>query len=146
MNTKGLPKIKEKRDRYLLPLEGVVITGIDTRNFLGFDLAMAGESLPKWAIEINNDFELTRFNQTTNRSPLDKETLKMAIDLIGLSVKKAEGYKDGALYLELEDGTEMYVPDGPYENWHLMLVHQERIKNTWVVGGVGNVSWFEYGH
>ncbi len=59
------------------------------------------------------------------------------LNLIGLKIKKAEGSESGDLYILLEDGTEINVPDAEYESWHINTIRQERIKNTWVIGGLG---------
>ncbi len=136
-------KIIEKGKSYLIPIEGFVISGIDMRNFLGLELREEGTNLPKFVIDINLNFELTRYNQTNHLQPHDIESTKVMLDLIGLKIKKAECSKTGDLYIVLDDGTEINVPDAQYESWHINIIHQERIKNTWVIGGVGITSFFE---
>ncbi|NMM47706.1 DUF6188 family protein [Marinigracilibium pacificum] len=136
-------RIKEKGKSYLLPLEGFKISGIDIRDFLGLELTEEGSNRPMFVIDINLNFEMTRFNQSETLAPYDKEAVKKMIDLIGLKIKKSESSKTGDLYLTLDDGTEINVPDAEYESWHINKIHQERIKNIWVIGGVGMTSYFE---
>ena len=136
-------KIREKGKSYSLPLEGFKISGIDMRDFLGLELTEEGSNQPMFVIDINLNFEMTRFNQTETLAPYDNEALKKMIDLVGLKIKKSESSKTGDLYLTLEDGTEINVPDAEYESWHINTIRQERIKNTWVIGGVGVTSFFE---
>lgn len=136
-------KIIEKGKSYLLPFQGFIISGIDMRSFLGLELTPIGKHHPMFVIDINLNFELTRFNQKQVLSPNDTETIKKAIDLIGLKIKNAECYKSGDLCITLEDNTEIYVPDSQYESWHINTIRQERIKNTWVSGGVGQISCFD---
>lgn len=136
-------KIKEKGKFYSLPFEGFKISGIDMRHFLGLELTEEGSNRPMFVIDINLNFEMTRFNQTETLAPSDIEVVKMMIDLIGLKIKKSESSKTGDLYLTLDDGTEINVPDAEYESWQINTIHQEMIKKTWVIGGVGMTSFFE---
>ena len=113
------------------------------RDFLGLELTEEGSNRPMFVIDINLNFEMTRFNQTETLAPYDNEALKKMIDLVGLKIKKSESSKTGDLYLNLDDGTEINVPDAEYESWNINTIRQERIKNTWVIGGVGMTSFFE---
>lgn len=135
-------KIIEKGKSYIIPIEGFLISGIDMRSILGLELLEEGTKEPSFVIDINMNFELTRFNQTKKLEPHDLETTKIMLDLIGLKIKKAECSKTGNLYLVLDDGTEINVPDSQYESWHINTIRQERIKNTWVIGGVGKTSFY----
>ena len=136
-------KIKEKGKFYSLPFEGFQISGIDMRDFLGLELTEEGSSRPMFVIDINLNFELTRFNQSETLAPNDYAVVKKMIDLIGLKIKKSESSKTGDLYLTFDDGTEIKVPDAEYESWHINTIRQERIKDTWIIGGVGMTSFFK---
>ena len=135
-------KIIEKGSSYIIPIQDYVISGIDMSNYLGLEIREEGASHPKFVIDINYSFELIRFNQKKSLEPFDNEAVKIMLNLIGLKIKKAEGSKFGDLHILLKDGTEINVPDAEYECWHINTIRQERIKNTWVIGGVGATSFF----
>ena len=136
-------KIIEKGKSFLLPFEGFIISGIDMRNILGIELTQEGANQPKFVIDINQKFEMVRFNQTHKLAPHEIESAKNIMDLIGLKIKKSKCSKTGDLNIILEDGTEINIPDAEYESWGINIIRQERIKNSWIIGGVGRTSFFE---
>lgn len=136
-------KITDKGQFYRIPIEDFFISAIDMRGFLGLELTHEKGNLPFFVIDINLSFELTRFNQRTMLEPHDLETTKIMLDLIGLKIKRAECSKTGDLHIILDDGTEINVPDNQYESWHINTIHQERIKNSWIIGGAGMTTSFE---
>ena len=137
-------EIHNKGSYYKIPLEGFEISGIDMRDGIGLELKIKGNPSPTFVVDIYQIFSLTRFNQTSKLNPHSTKAIKLAIDLIGLDVKNAEGHKNGDLFLTLSDNSEIKVPDSDYESWHINVVKSERIKNSWVIGGVGSTSFYDF--
>lgn len=136
-------KILVKGKSYLLPLEGLIISGIDMRKFMGIELKTKNTNLPLFVIDIYANFTLTQFNQVKTLDPNQIDTIKTILDLINLKIKKAECSKSGGLYITLEDHTEIVIPDSEFESWHLQTIRQERKKNSWVIGGGGTTTFFD---
>lgn len=136
-------KIIERGKSYILPLEGLIISGIDLQHFLGIELKTENSNNPIIVIDIFADFTLNRFNQSKLLDPNNIETAKIILDLIDLKIKQSECSNTGDLYITLEDNTEITIPDSNFENWIIKIIRQERIKNSWVIGGVGSTTFFD---
>jgi len=128
---------------YILPLEGLIISGIDLQHFLGIELKTENSNNPIIVIDIFANFTLNRFNQSKVLDPNNIETAKIILDLIELKIKKAECSNTGDLYITLDDNTEITIPDSNFESWIIKTIRQERIKNSWVIGGVGSTTFFD---
>ncbi len=135
-------KVTNAGKSFNIPIVDFWVIGFDIKCF-GLELISEDINGPNFVIEISTEFELTRYNQTKKLSGLDKDSIKMMVDLVGLSIKKAKCSKTGDLYITFEDGSELHVPDSEYEGWHVNVIVQERIKNSWVIGGVGGVAVFD---
>ena len=135
-------KMTQKGKYYSIPLEGFTFSKLDMTELLGLELIPKDTNEPTFVIDIYGEFNLTRFNQKQTMHAAEKETIKSMVDLIGLTIKKIQCSKSADLFITFNDDTEIHVPDAEYENWYINTIHQERIKNAWVIGGVGMTSWF----
>lgn len=137
--------ITDKGTYYELPLQGYRVTGF-TFNPHTY-LRLAREELvhsPDLMLNISMSFELVLFGQTQRLEPFDHQTWKRLIDLWGKTIRKAVAYKTGDLFISFEHNCELFVRDSPYESW---IVHVESKKanlNSWIIGGVGRTSYFDY--
>lgn len=136
-------KIIERGKSYILPLDGLIISGIDLQHFLGIELKTENSNHPIIVIDIFADFTLNQFNQSKLLDPNNIETAKIILDLIDLKIKQSECSNTGDLYITLEDNTEITIPDSNFESWIIKTIRQERIKNSWVIGGVGSTTFFD---
>lgn len=124
-------------------LNGYLISSLDLSGFLGLELKESENTSSEFVIDINSTFQLTRFNQTQTLNPTDIETVKVMLDLINLKIKQINCHKTGELQVVLSDGSEIFVPDEGYETWHINKIYQERIKQTLVIGGVGQTTFYK---
>lgn len=124
-------------------LNGYLISCLDLSGFLGLELKESENTSSEFVIDINSTFQLTRFNQTQTLNPTDIETVKVMLDLINLKIKQINCHKTGELQVVLSDGSEIFVTDEGYETWHINKIYKERIKQTLVIGGVGQTTFFK---
>ncbi|OLB75902.1 MAG: hypothetical protein AUI14_20105 [Actinobacteria bacterium 13_2_20CM_2_71_6] len=63
--------------------------------------------------------------------------------LIGIPIREALAHpRRGELLIFFEDGNELVVEDGPYENWHYTKVNPDRRRDVLRVhGGVGRTTY-----
>lgn len=124
-------------------LNGYLISSLDLSGFLGLELKESENTSSEFVIDINSTFQLTRFNQTQTLNPTDIETVKVMLDLINLKIKQINCHKTGELQVVLSDGSEIFVPDEGYETWCINKIYQERIKQTLIIGGVGQTTFYK---
>ncbi|UOQ73658.1 DUF6188 family protein [Hymenobacter cellulosilyticus] len=130
--------LKKKNGGFELPIIGLRVAQIvySGRLKLVFDDAEQSR------LDLDGAFSITRYDQTIRFEPLSKEAYMCGYDILSLGIKAATGGTHGTLLLVFENGWELYVEDGPYENWHYTkrsLCNPSA--NLYVHGGVGQTSY-----
>lgn len=131
-------KLKEK-GRYLeLPISGLKIKKLIFDGFLTVVFDDQEESY----LEFHSALKVMQYNQTMDLYPNNKDTLMLFYDHFSQTIKEAKADKKGNLWVRFENGTEIAVEDGPYENWHYTkksLINQ--LDSLSVHGGVGRTIY-----
>jgi len=128
--------LKEKGRYYELPIEGNKIEKIIYDGLLSIVFNDADES----SLNLHGEFEIKQYNQAITLLPKDKEALALFYDLFNseVQIKEPKADKHGRLFLTFDNGFELAVEDGPYENWHFTKIDKQNPKNSLHVhGGVG---------
>ena len=92
-------------------------------------------------IDFHSEFIITRFNQTKKLKPTEKEAIEFFFDHFGELIKEARAAKTGELYIVFDNGTELVVEDGPYENWHFTQINKSNKNHIFIHGGVGRTVY-----
>ena len=93
-------------------------------------------------LDFHSCFKVTQYNQTKNVNPRDKDALTLFYDHYNQPIKEAKADKHGNLWLTFGNGTEIYVEDGPYENWHFTKQNIDKpYDSLHVHGGVGRTTF-----
>jgi hypothetical protein len=87
-------------------------------------------------LDIHGEFHVKVSGVADVFSPREPGALNVLEAFLCVPIISAFASRHGALSVRFEDGRELVVPDGPYENWHFMnddglVVH----------GGVGRLVW-----
>ena len=127
-------RLKQKGQYYELPIIGLTIKKIVYDGMLTLVLDDQEEG---W-LQLHSIFKVTQYNQTRDINPKDKEGITFFYDQYGQPIKDAIADKQGNLWLTFENGTEIKVEDGPYENWHYTKKNlASPMDGLYVHGGVG---------
>jgi hypothetical protein len=127
-------QLKEKGRYFELPVAGLKIASIIYTGLLRLVLNDANNSF----IDLHGDFEIIRHNQKNILSPRSKDALMLFYDLFGVMIKDAKADKYGGLFITFENGFELTVDDGPFENWHFTSINALNPKKSiYFHGGVG---------
>jgi hypothetical protein len=126
-----------RRGRYLvLPISGEHIVAVEDGITVRFS-DTAGSTL-----EVRGE--------TTLRLASDPSTMLRTREpgahfakLIGVPIREACAHpRRGELQILFEDGSELVVEDGPYENWHYTKVNPDRRNDVLRVhGGIGRTTY-----
>jgi len=92
-------------------------------------------------LEIHSVFKVTRHEQSQTLQPSGTETLLFFAECIGTVIDKAQAFKNGELCIRFENGPEIHVEDGPFENWHYTKIKGHFNDGLRVHGGMGGVYW-----
>lgn len=129
-------KLFKKGKYFILPIIGLSIRKIIFDSFITLVFNDDEESY----LEFNTTLQVTQYNQTSNFAPNDKSTLILFYDHYLHKIKDAKADNTGNLWLSFENGTEIMIEDGPYENWHYTKINcTKRINSLHVHGGVGRL-------
>jgi len=121
--------MKRKGKNWELPILGNSLNDIR----LGFGLTFYFDSSK---LEIDSRFILRRYGIETEMKVTNIDDARKIIDLYGQKIQEAIAYKSGELFLKISGGYEIYIEDGPYENWHYIE------PNKWYIhGGIGQLSF-----
>ncbi|MBI1288108.1 MAG: hypothetical protein GC178_11100 [Flavobacteriales bacterium] len=107
-------KLKQKGRYFELPIVGQTIKKII---FDGL-LTLVFDDQEESHLKLHSTFKVTQYNQTVEINPGDKDALTVFYDNYGQSIKDAKADGEGNLWLTFDNGTEITLEDGPYENWH----------------------------
>jgi hypothetical protein len=124
-----------RRGKYLLlPISGERIVAVDDGITVRF-------SDPGSTLEVRGEITLCLASDppTRTRAP----GLGRHVEpLLGIPIREARAHpRRGELLISFEDGSELVVEDGPYENWSYGKVDPERPgKALRVYGGVGRTT------
>jgi hypothetical protein len=126
----------ERRGRYLLlPLSGEHITAVDGGVTARFSdgtstLHVHGDVVLRLASDPSTPVRTKGLGAPTN-------------PLIGVPIREALARdRRGELLVCFEDGSELVVEDGPFENWQYIKVNPDRPRDTLRVnGGVGRTTF-----
>jgi hypothetical protein len=114
-----------------LPLEGACI--VDVRGAGRFDLVF--DDADGGVLSLHGPFELRTGDQVDTYAPPCPDWVRdLLLGLVGVRIETARHRTIGSLRIQFEDGRELTVPDGPYENW----VYADRGGRR-LHGGVGRV-------
>lgn len=127
-------KLKQKGKYLELPIAGLKINKILSDGLLTIYFDDREESF----LQLHSEFKATRFNQAQEIDPRGKEGLILFHDLIGEGIREAITDK-GVLWLTFQNGTEICVEDGPFENWH--YTRRSGSDTLYVHGGIGRTSY-----
>lgn len=128
--------LKEKGRYYELPIIGLKIKKIVYEGLLQLVFNDSEESF----LDLHGEFIIQKYNQNFTLTPKDKDALILFYDLFNakVTIKEAKADKSGRLFLTFENGFELTVEDGPFENWHFTKINKQIPKNNlYVHGGVG---------
>ena len=128
--------LKEKGRYYELPIEGNKIQKIIYAGLLRIVFNDSDESY----LDLHGEFKIQKHNQTITLHSKDKDALILFYNLFNsdVKIKDAKADKAGQLFLTFDNGFELTVEDGPFENWHFTKIDKQKTKNSLHVhGGVG---------
>jgi hypothetical protein len=126
--------LPEKGRYYQLPIAGLEIKKLVYDGLLRIVFNDQEQSY----LDLHGEFEITQHNQKSILSPKSKEALLLFYNLFGVPIKDAKADKFGRLFLRFDNGLEIIVEDGLYENWHYTKIDAKNPKdNLFVHGGVG---------
>ena len=128
-------RLKEKGRFFELPIVGLHYHRIIYDGLLRIVFADQVNSY----LDFHGEFILIRYNQTFHLDPGSKEALLVLYDLFKVRVTEAKADKAGKLFLQFENGVEILVEDGPYENWHYTKITPG--DSLHVHGGVGRTTF-----
>ncbi len=129
-------KLKEKGKYFELPIINLKIKEIiyDGLLTIGFD------DYENSYLQIHSIFTVTRNNQTSNIHPNQKDGLILFFDHYKETFKNAQADKHGNLWLTFSNETEIFIADGPFENWHYTKIKTTvPMDSLHVHGGVGKI-------
>ncbi|HEY1055275.1 MAG TPA: DUF6188 family protein [Emticicia sp.] len=133
-------KIKEIGRYFELPIVGLKINQII---FTG-RITLVFDDDEKSYLQLDSEFLVTQYNQTNALNPTSKEALLLFYDHFNQPIKEAKADRNGNLWLTFNNGTELQVEDGPYENWHYTKRSIQRSSDTLSIhGGVGRTIIIE---
>lgn len=131
-------KLAQKGCYFELPIIGLSIKKIVFDGLMTLVFNDPEESF----LDLHSTFKVTQFNQTNNIHPRAKDALTLFYDHFDEKIKDAIADKHGNLWVTFENGTQISVEDGPYENWHYTKRDLTKRKSSlYVHGGVGRTSW-----
>jgi hypothetical protein len=111
-------QMRELNDRWILPIAGHSITRCCIDHDDAIELSVSGD--PGASIRISGSFDIhTGDGRVWSLHPSDDaRALAPALILIGLTVNRANAYKNGTLDMIFSDGSRVYVaPDADFEAW-----------------------------
>jgi uncharacterized protein DUF6188 len=126
-----------RRGKYLLlPLSGEHIVAVDGGTTARFS-DVAGSTL-----EIRGEMTV-RFGPDPSTPRRTRDSGPPLTQLIGVPIRAARAHpRRGELLISFEDGSELVVEDGPYENWHYTKIDPARRADVLRVhGGAGMTSY-----
>lgn len=127
-------KLKQKGRYFELPIVGWTIKKIIFDGLLTLVFDDQEESY----LQLHSTFKVTQYNQTKDISPRDKDGLTIFYDHYEQTIKDAKADGDGNLWLTFDNGTEITVEDGPFENWHYTKKNLTNpMDSLHVHGGIG---------
>jgi hypothetical protein len=87
-------------------------------------------------LSLHGSFELRSGEQVLAYEPPCPDTVCDVLQtLVGVRIEAARYRRNSTLRIQFEDGRDLTVPDGPFENWHYANQRGARLH-----GGVGRVS------
>jgi hypothetical protein len=111
--------MRELSDRWILPLAGRTVTRCCIDGAVSLELSDAGSTDATIQIAGTFDLQRGRRRRTWRLHPQgDASALAPVLNLLGLTVDRAEALKDGTLVVVFADGSRVSVtPDPDYEAW-----------------------------
>jgi hypothetical protein len=128
-----LYQLKERGKYYELPIRGLRFDQIIYNGLLKVVFSDPEKSF----LDFHGPLKVTRYNQTEELHPSSKEALNSLYELFGVVVKDAKADREGYLFILFENGFEIIIEDGPYENWHYTKIDINKSSFLYVHGGVG---------
>jgi len=106
--------IKKSGKYFLLPLKGFTIIEViwDGLITLCFDDPKGSK------LDIHGEFILSPNDQVERYSPKDEWVRDILESVIDVEINVVKANKYGNLTIIFEDARELFMEDGPYENWH----------------------------
>ncbi|WNG43842.1 hypothetical protein F0U60_06820 [Archangium minus] len=83
-------------------------------------------------LDIHGEFHVRASGAESYFSPLEPGVVNVLESFLEVPIVSARADRHGQLRISFEDGRELFVPDGPFENWH--YTNDEGLT---VHGGVG---------
>jgi Family of unknown function (DUF6188) len=106
-------------------------------NYAGFTRLIFDDEFESY-LEIHSEFKITKFNQIFTIQPIGKEALMTFFELINIPINVIRVYNSGELFISFDNETELFVEDGPSENWHFTSIKPNN-NNLFIHGGMGSV-------
>jgi hypothetical protein len=89
------------------------------------------------SLDLYGIFEIRSLGHSETYEPPCPDWVRDVLrSLIGIKVLEAKYRRWSNLTIRFDDGGQLYIPDGPFENWHF------RKMGLHVVGGCGRVVTF----
>ncbi|MDC3957626.1 hypothetical protein KEG38_27455 [Polyangium jinanense] len=117
---------------YTLPLAGHALRDVegDGRFHLAFD------DTAESRLFLDGPFSLSAGGDAEEYVPPHPEWVRdVLLSLVGARVESARFDRHSNLRMRFAGERELFVPDGPFENWHY-----SNNEGTWLHGGVGRVA------
>jgi len=125
-------ELRMSRMPYSIPLEGHAISNVegDARFVLVFDDPLQSRMYLDGSFSIGTQNERDVFDP-----PCEDWVRDVLLSLAGVKISAASYNSQSYLRISFEDGRDLSVDDGPYENWHYT-----NSSGTCIHGGVGRTS------
>jgi hypothetical protein len=131
-------KLNETGKYFELPIGGLKIKEIIFNGLL----RLVFDDQENSSLDLHSNFKASQYNQTTDFNPRNQEALVLFFNYFDKPIARAKADKYGNLWLTFENGMEISVADGPYENWHYTKKSSTNSKDIlFVHGGVGRTTY-----
>lgn len=124
-----IKSLERKGKHWKIPIVGESVTGVYIGDYFRLNFEES-----KW-IDIEGDFKLLTRGQESLIQKISLNDARKLIDLLHMKVTDSTACYSGELLLEFNNGMEIVVEDGPFENWHFY----DNLR-TAVHGGIGKLT------
>jgi len=107
-----MKSLKRKGKNWLIPIQGNSVIGVCIGGSFRLDFEDSR------FIEINSEFRYRLYQNEDMITVFNLDEARKLVELFQSTVIEAIAFHTGELFLSFDNGIELYVEDGPYENWH----------------------------
>ena len=106
-----MKSLKRKGKNWVIPIQGDTVIGV----YIGSSLRLDFEG--SRFMEINSEFKYRLYQNEDTISDFKLDEARKLVELLQSTVIEATAFHTGELFLSFDNGVELYIEDGPYENW-----------------------------